>query len=170
MKTLLLAVISMFALVLSTSAQSSKKEEKKRQKEEQYNVVQKIVSSGEYEFVARKAITQKGRQIDLTNNGNFLRIAGENAVADMPYFGRAFSGGYSNSDGGINFDGPMEEHEVDQNDKKQRILVKFKVHGSDDTYSCSLTIYGIQSATLSVSSNKRQVITYNGQMNEIKKE
>jgi len=168
MKTLYLATIIMLSMMLSAVAQNSKKEEKKRQKEEQYQAVLNLVASGKFDFFARKANTQKGRQVDLTTRGNYLRIDGESASADMPYFGRAFSAGYSNSDGGINFDGQMEEHEVEQNDKKQRVLIKFKVRSPDDTFSCALTIYSIQSATLSVTSNKRQAISYNGEMTDAK--
>ena len=170
MKALYFTILILSTSILTSIAQNSKKEEQNREKEEQYQLVLKMVSSGQYEFVGRKANTQKGRQIDLTTNGNFLRINGETATADIPYFGRAYSAGYSSSDGGIKFDGTMEEYDAQQNDKKHRILVKFKVKGADDTFDCSLTIYGPQSATLYVASNKKQGISYNGIINELKKE
>lgn len=85
----------------------------------------------------------------------------------MPYFGRAYSGGYSSSDGGIKFDGMMENYDVQQNDKKRRITVKFKVKGTDDTYNCTLSISSMESASLSISSNKKQAISYTGFIQEL---
>ncbi|MCK5367021.1 MAG: DUF4251 domain-containing protein, partial [Cyclobacteriaceae bacterium] len=86
--------------------------------------------------------------------------------AEMPYFGRAFSGGYSGSDGGIKFDGLMENYDVQQNDKKRRIMVKFKVKETDDSYNCTLSISSMESASLSISSNKKQGISYTGIIQE----
>lgn len=157
---LTLSIISIFAL--SSFAQSSRKAEKNRQRDEQYKLAQNLMDAGKYQFIGRRAITQKGRSIDLTTRSNFLVIKDDKAVADMPYFGRAFSAGYSSTDGGVKFDGPMEEVNIQKNDKKRRIIVRFKVRSPDDTYSCSLTVTGPEAATLSVSSNKRQTITYNG--------
>ena len=88
----------------------------------------------------------------------------------MPYFGRAYSGGYSSSDGGIIFDGPMETYDVSTNDKKRRVTIKFKVKGTDDTYTCTLTVSGINNASLSVISNKRQSISYTGYLSESSEE
>ena len=157
---LTLSIISIFAL--SSIAQNSRKAEKNKQRDEQYNLALQLIDAGKYEFNGRRAITQKGRSIDLTTRSNFLRINDNKAMADMPYFGRAFSGGYSTTDGGVNFDGSMEEVDIQKNQKKRRIQVRFKVRGSDDTYTCSLAVNGPETATLSVSSNKRQTITYNG--------
>ena len=76
----------------------------------------------------------------MTTNPNFLRIKSDKGSADMPYFGRAYSGGYSGSDGGIKFDGPFESYDVTKNDKKQRIVIKFKVKGSGDTRITSYNV------------------------------
>lgn len=162
MKNIKLTALLFFVIATMANAQSSKKEEKEKLKDEQYQEVLELIKSGNIEFTARKANTQRGRPINLTTNANFTRIKGKNASADMPYFGRAFSAGYSNSDGGINFDGPMESYDVKNNDKKRRVTIKFKVRGPDDTYSCTLTISSMEMASLSVASNKRQVINYNG--------
>ena len=167
MKNYLISFSVLFLFSLTVFAQDSKKEAKEKKKQEQYETILKLVQSEKYEFIGRKANPQKGRQIDLTTRSNYLRIIGENVAADMPYFGRAYSGGYSSSDGGINFDGPMENYTVDKNDKKRRLTINFKVSGSDDNYNCTLTISGMESASLSISSNKRQVIGYTGFVREL---
>ena len=163
---LLFSILSL--LSIAVLAQDSKKEAKDKKKQEQYENVQKLIMSKKYEFEGRKANPKGGRQIDLTTRGNFLRIDGSKANADMPYFGRAYGGsGYSNSDGGIKFDGPMETYDVEKNDKKRRHTIKFKVKGTDDTFSCTLTISSMESASLSVTSNKKQGISYSGFIREL---
>ena len=166
-------VITILVLIISSQfnyAQSSKKAEREAKKQADYEEILEIVLSEKYEFQGRKANPQKGRQIDLTTRSNFLKIQKGSASASMPYFGRAFNVGYSTSDGGIKFDGPMETYDVEKNDKKRRINVKFVVKGPDDTFKCSLTISGSENAMLSVTSNKRQVISYTGQVKAIPEE
>ena len=167
MKNLIILFSLMLATGLTSMAQNSKKEAKEQKKEEQYQQIIELVQSESYEFEGRKANPQKGPQVDLTTRSNFLRVDSGNATADMPYFGRAFSGGYSSSDGGIKFDGPMEAYDVQNNEKKRKLIIKFEVKGSDDTYKCTLSISSLSSASLSVTSNKRQVISYTGTVKEL---
>ena len=95
MKNLIILFSVMVATGLTTMAQNSKKEAKEQKKEEQYQQIIELVQSESYAFEGRKANPQKGPQVDLTTRSNFLRIDSGNATADMPYFGRAYSGGYS---------------------------------------------------------------------------
>ena len=101
---------------MNATAQDSKKEAKELKKEEQYQDLLKLIDTQQYAFRGNKANPQQGRQIDLTTRDNFLGIDKDNAHADMPYFGRAYSGGYSPDGGGIDFDGQMEGYNVNKND------------------------------------------------------
>lgn len=159
-------VIALVFLGFTASAQ----DKKETRKQSEYAELTALIDGGEYEFIAQRAIPTGTRQIDLTTNPNYLRIIQGNGQADMPYFGRAFSAGYSSSDGGIKFDGPLLEYEIEKNDKKMRITIKFKVKGEDDTYTCNLTVYGLDNASLNVISNKRQSISYNGYIQKLKAE
>ncbi len=170
MRNFLLPISIILFFCITAFAQNSKKEAKNKVKQEQYESILNLVQSGKYEFVGRKANPQSGRQIDLTTRPNFLRVKGENASAELPFFGRAFSGGYSNSDGGINFDGPMDNYSVENNDKKRRLTIKFRVKGPGDTYNCILSVSSLESASLSVSSNKKQSISYTGVVRDISEE
>lgn len=148
-------------------AQDSKDQTKEEKKEKQYIQIKELIKSETYEFQGRFAHPQRGARVDLLTRPNFLRISGEDASASMPYFGRAFSGGYSNSDGGINFDGHMENYELTENDKKKRLTIKFKVKGKDDTYNCILTVSSMENVSLSINSNKRESISYQGTISSL---
>ena len=142
---------------MSGIAQDVRKDEKKIKKEEQYQELLNLINTQQYAFQGDKALPQSGPQIDITNNDNFLRINKENATADMPYFGRAYRAGYSTSDVGVKFDGPMESYQVNQNDKKHRITINFNIKVPDDTYRCTLTVI----------SDRRQIIRYTGVISEL---
>jgi hypothetical protein len=159
-----LASVTLILLSLTALAQ----EQKENKKLANYEVILALIDGGEYEFVARRANPAGGRQLDLTTNPNFLRISKGDGKADMPYFGRAFSAGYSSSDGGIEFDGPLQALEIEKNDKKMRVSVKFKVKGEDDTFTCNLTITSMDNASLNVFSNKKQSIGYTGYVQKLK--
>jgi hypothetical protein len=151
---------------MKATAQNSNKEAKELKKEEQYQTLIKLIDTQQYMFRGSKAKPQKGGQIDLSSRDNFLNVDGENATADMPYFGRAYSSSLS-LDGGINFDDQMESYEVSRNDKKRRVIIKFKVNATYDNYNCTLTVTGLNSASLSVISNKRQTISYIGEVSAL---
>jgi hypothetical protein len=156
-------IIALVLLDLTVQAQETKEEKRQTRYEE----VLSLVDSENFEFIAQRANPPRVRPIDLTTNPNFLRITSNKGSADMPYFGRAYSGGYSSSDGGITFDGPFESYDVTKNDSKRRVVIKFKVRGSDDTYNCTLTISSMESVSLNILSNKRQAISYSGYVREI---
>ena len=170
MKKLVYTTLTLVFFAGCLHAQTSKKEAKELKKQAQYEQITRLVDERQFEFIGRKANTQKGRQVDLTTNPNFVRIHGENAHGDMPYFGRAFSDGYSTSGGGINFDGPMDNLDIQKNDKKRRITMKFNVRGSDDAYKCTINISGMESASLYVNSNKKQGITFTGIIKPLEEE
>lgn len=170
MKKILLSVGMLLFIYSTTVAQNSKKEAKEKRKMEQFQQILDLVDAREYEFIGRKANPAKGRQVDLTTRANYLRISGDTATADMPYFGRAFSGGYSNSGGGIQFNGPMELIDRQQNDKKRRITLKFRVKGDSDTFTCTLAISSMESTSFTVISNTRQSINYSGYLKSTAKE
>jgi hypothetical protein len=87
--------------------------------------------------------------------------------AYLPYFGRAYSGGYGDS-GGIEFKGEPENLEITRNDKKLSISVSFSIRAEKDTYSVNLKVGSSGYGQMTVSSQKRQVISYSGKAGELK--
>jgi hypothetical protein len=77
----------------------------------------------------------------------------------MPFFGRAYSGAYG-GDGGIEFDAAPEEFSIES--KKDNHIVSVVVKGKNDTYRLILTVTTSGSASLSINSNNRSSISYQG--------
>lgn len=159
-------IIVLFVGILNIAfAQQSKKEKK----EAQYQDLLALIDRQHFEFTGQKANPQSGPQIDLTTRQNSLVIDKNQATGDLPYFGRAYSGGYSGSDGGIQFDSPISDYSITKNDKKHRVVIRFKAKGKNDTYTCTLSLFGSLNASLSVMSNNRQSISYTGSIQDLSK-
>ena len=151
---------------LSGLAQANDK--KDQQKEYKYQELKNLIESQQYTFEATRANPGKGRQIDMTTRNNYLTIQQNNAIARMPYFGRAYSGGYGAASGGIEFDGPMLAYEIRFNDKKKRVNISFRAKSKNETYTCSLSLSSIENVTLTISSFNRQSISYFGAIRPVK--
>jgi len=79
----------------------------------------------------------------------------------MPYFGRAYNVPYGGP-GGIKFKGEVNGYSVAENSKKLNLVVSYKVRGDGDSFDCVFTISSKTSATLMITSQQRDMISYYG--------
>ena len=165
MKTLFIIFALIFGFAFSISGQTTDKKEKQGTKQVEFARLKTLIKDKHYTFKSIWAYPQKGPMIDMINRSNILKVNEDHGYGDLSYFGRAYSGGYSD-DTGIEFDGPFESYNADINDKKNKITVRFRIKGSSDTYSCILTASSFDNASLSVNSNNKQSIRYSGEINE----
>jgi len=166
MKTNILILAIACLTVIPLHAQS-KKELKKQKAAEEFAETRSLVESGSFHFVAIRAHANKGRTIDLATHNTFAEISNDSARADLPYFGRAHGVAYSAESGGIKYDGPMEGVKLDVKENKNKIILTFSVKGGRDLYKCIYTITGKNSATLGITSNLREQISYDGRISAI---
>lgn len=161
-KLYLLLVLSGF-LNFSVFAQEKSKKELKAEKElQKQKEIEALIDSKNFVFEARKATPQGGRLIILDYNTYFLKFNAEKTTCDLPFFGRAYNVGYG-SDGGIKFEGMPEN--IKAGKKKNKFSVKAEVKGRDDVYNLMFTIFFDGGASLSVTSNNRAPIFYDGEIN-----
>ncbi|WP_343585578.1 DUF4251 domain-containing protein [Flavobacterium sp.] len=156
--SILLFLISVFSF--SVSAQEKTKKELKQERElQKQNEIKALIDAQNFVFEAQKATPQSGRLIQLDYNTYFLKFKTDNTTCDLPFFGRGYNVGY-NSDGGIKFEGKPENIKVEN--KKNNTILKATVRGSSDVYDLTFSIFYNGSTTLSVSSNNRGPISYDG--------
>ena len=149
------------------SQEKSKKQLREERKIEKQNQTAALVDSKEFVFVGRTALPQGFRTMDLTTNPNYVQFRPNNIKSEMPFFGRAFSGVGYGSDVGLHFEGTPKEFSVEKGKKSYQI--KVVVRGEKDTYTLLLSVFFEGSATLSISSNNRSTISYNGDITAIEK-
>jgi len=146
----------------STSSYSAKKDKAAAE----FEHTAALIESGSYMFTIRSASPSGGKTIQITSQYALKALEGT-YEAYLPYFGRAYSAGYGDS-GGIEFKGEAENLEISRNDKKLNISVSFSIGAENDTYTVNLKVGSSGYGQMTVSSQKRQAITYSGKAGELK--
>jgi hypothetical protein len=160
-------VMLMLIMVISAVAQTTdKKAEKEKKRIAKEQEIAALVDSKTFEFSASRAIPTGYKTMDLTTNPNFVRFSPDFIVSEMPYFGRAYSVSYG-GEGGLKFEGKPEVFTVEK--KSKNYAIEAKVKGPDDYYTINLTVSFEGSSSMSIGSNKRSLISYNGEITAIEK-
>lgn len=164
---LLMLLFTALSLTNVIAQEKSKKQIKEEQKLEKQKQIELLVNSKEFVFETSRVMPQGGRSINLTTN-YFAEFHPELIKADLPFFGRGYSGvGYGGNDAGINFEGKPTVYSIEK--KKKNYVIKADVRGERDSYSIMLLVYFEGSATLSINSNNRSSISFDGDIMEFKK-
>jgi hypothetical protein len=160
----------LFALFIFTNVVEAQEKSKKQLKEEKKLDKQKqialLVESKEFVFVADRVMPQSGRAINLTTVYN-VDFHPEWIKSDLPFFGRAFSGVGYGGDEGMKFEGKPTLFQVEKTKKGHQI--KAEVRGNSDFYSMNLSVYSDGNAYLTINSNNRSTISYDGEIQVFKK-
>ena len=152
------------AVILSacSSTSSTSKSEKKAA---DFERTAALIESGNYQFTVRSASPSGGRTIQITSS-YVMKAAEGSYEALLPYFGRVYSGGYGQG-GSVEFRGEPENLQVERNDKRLKITVKFSISSEGEKYDVELNVGASGSGSLMVSSPRRQTISYNGLATEL---
>jgi len=152
----------LFALVSSTItfAQDSKEEEKQKDAQQIENMIQ----SKNYVFIARSALPMRGRNINLTSIYD-LKVSGDTVISDLPYFGRAYSAPINPAEGGIHFTSNDFTYNLTER-KKGGWDITILPKDTRDVRQMFLTVSESGYASLQLTSNNRQAISFNGYIKE----
>ncbi|MDP5201835.1 DUF4251 domain-containing protein [Flavobacterium sp. DG2-3] len=156
--SLLVFLVSVFNFSI-TAQEKTKKELKQERELKKQNEIKALLDAQNFVFEAQKTTPQGGRLIQLDYNTYFLKFKADTVTCDLPFFGRGYNIGYS-TDGGIKFEGKPQNIKVEN--KKNSTMLKATVRGKTDVYDLMFSIFYNGSATLSVNSNNRAPINYDG--------
>jgi hypothetical protein len=165
------ARVSLFVLILSFvtttvfSQDKTRIEVKQERKIEKQKQIEAIVNSKEFIFVAQTAFPSGMKPINLTLNRNYIKFHPDLIDSYMPFFGQAYSGIGYGTDTGLIIKGIPEKFTLE---KKQKVFqISIVVKGGTDIFVLSLAIGSEGSASLSISSNNRSTISYQGEISAI---
>lgn len=147
-----IGLIALAALPLTLLAQDDKN-------------IDALVEAKTYVFKANTALPQRGNSIPLTSFYT-LQVSPDTVIADLPYFGRAFVAPINPADGGIKFTSTKFAYESEDG-KKGRHEILIKPEDTRDTRQLRLTISENGYATLNVTSNSRDNISFYGTVSEV---
>lgn len=129
------------------------------------SVVQNLIEKKEFVFKAQTVIPLTGRSRQLTSDYD-VKFMGDSIIAYLPYFGRAYSAGYGEG-GGVDFTSTKFDYNTTPR-KKGGWDVAIKPRDAKNIQSLNFTISENGSASLQVTSNNRQSISYVGYIVERK--
>jgi len=160
-KLSILLVIICFLSFPVFGQEKTKKELKAERALQKQKEIEALLNSNSFIFEAQRLTPRGGRLIILDNNTYFLKFNSEITTCDLPFFGRGYNVGYG-SEGGIKFEGKPEKIKLEK--KKNSYNFKASVKGKDDYYDLIFSVFFDGSATLSVNSNNRASIFYDGEI------
>lgn len=166
-KISILTILIALCINVGFAQETDKKQAKAERKAEKQKQVEAIINARTFLFTARTAIPQGYKTVNLNTNMYNVSFAPENIISYLPYYGRAYSGAGYGNDSGIKFEGKPEEFTVTKG--KKNYTVKAVVKGERDQFSLILTVSFEGSASLTVNSNSRSSISYNGVISEQEK-
>jgi hypothetical protein len=85
----------------------------------------------------------------------------EMVTSNLPFYGRIYSGKVLGRDKGMRFKGKPENFNIE---KTKEYQVNASVTGENDTYEISMSVSDSGYASLIVSTNNRETITYQGEV------
>lgn len=157
--TIALLVISV-SLVTTVAAQDKKAD----RKAQEAAAVKAMIDARRYVFKAQSVIPTGGRFRQLTSLYT-VKVGKDTVEADLPYFGRAYSAPIG-TDGGIKFTSTKFDYQLKEIKKGWQVTIKPE---TGDARQLFMTIFTDGTASLQVTSNNRQPISFNGYIAERKK-
>jgi hypothetical protein len=163
MKKIFMLLLLLPALTLSAFSQAGKQEENNDATQSaRAEQVEMLMNSRQFVFHARRAEPSGGNSIDLTTNPNYVKFDTDMIESSLPFFGRAYSGVGYNSGDGLHFRGKPDAYTVEK--KKNNWEISASVSTANDNYKLYLSVTPQGFASLSVSSNNLETISYAGEI------
>jgi hypothetical protein len=160
--------LSVFILACSMavhSQESTKSNQSEVRRIKNRKQVEKIVNAKEFIFVARIAIPSGMQSVNLPSGQNYVKFEPELIDSNLPFFGTAnFGVGYG-TDPALHFKGKPDVFTIIKQEKNYLVNVVFK--GESDIFKLSITIGFEGNASLTITSNKRSTISYQGEISPI---
>jgi hypothetical protein len=165
MKSLFTSISTVLIIACTTQslcAQNTRTDKKAAKEAE----VKKMINSMYYVFLANMALPQGGGARSISGSNYDLKVSKNTVISYLPYFGRMYSAPMDASDGGIKLTSTKFSYDAKQGKKGDwNILIKPvgpATSGSKDVMSYRLAISSNGSATLMVTSQNRQPISFDG--------
>jgi hypothetical protein len=158
-KVQILVIICVLLASSVCAQEKSKKQIKEEQKLEKQKQVEEMMAN-KFVFIARTALPQGYKTVNLSTSEYTVMFQPELIISYLPFYGKAYSGIGYGGDNGLKFEGKPDEYTVTKS--KKNYQVKAVVKGENDTFSLSLSVSFGGSASLTVNSNNRSTISFNG--------
>jgi hypothetical protein len=159
---MLFLFLPVFTISAFSQAGTQKENSDETQSSARAEQVEMLMNNKQFVFHARRAEPSGGNSIDLTTNPNYVKFDPDFIESSLPFFGRAYSGvGYDSGDG-LHFQGKPDSFTIEK--KKNNWEISASVKTNTDNYKLYLSVTPQGFASLSVTSNKLETISYAGEI------
>ena len=101
-------------------------------------------------------------RINLGENSNYFKMKGDSVFIQLPYYGeRQVVKTYGQAEG-ITYEGLANDLKVNRNTDRNYYDIDFTAKDRGETFICNFRLYGGQRGLLTVQSNQRNQIRYDG--------
>ena len=132
------------------------------------STVKDWVNEKNFVFTPQTAVPMRGRTVHL-NSYFDCRLSKDTLISNLPYYGRSYSASINPSENGLSFTSANFDYNLAPR-KKGGWEVTIKPKDANDVREMDFTIFENGSATLYVSSNNRESISFNGAVSQNKKQ
>ncbi|PHR10827.1 MAG: hypothetical protein COA40_13335 [Aequorivita sp.] len=155
----------LFCLTLgSVSAQNKPDKQLGIVKSEQ-NPTEVLLNSKNFEFIANTALPLGQPSKNLVGSNYSVTFTPEKIISNMPFYGRSYAT-IIGKDKGLRFKGAPAEFTIENRDDS--LLARTVVVNEEDTYSILLVVGHAGFATMTISTNDRQTIDFQGEIVSIR--
>ena len=169
MKTIFSLLVLILSLGTTTgfSQDKTRREQKEERNLEKQKQIEAMVNAKEFVFVPRTALPSGMKQVYLSLDQFYIKFHPDYIDSYMPFYGRAYSGVGYGTDTGLSFKGTPEKFTI----KKEGSIFQINVvvNGETDIFSLFLSVGSEGSASLSISTNNRSSISYQGEVSALEK-
>lgn len=159
-KIFMLKAGCIIALLLASVVDGSCQDSKKQKDSIQAAQIRIMLEEQRYFFIAQSTTPSRGGLRQLTG-GYTLRVTKDSLVSDLPYFGRAYTASYGSTDGGIKFISVDFGYKAEPR-KKGGWNITLNPKEINTCREMNLMVFEDGTASLNVSSNDKQPISYKG--------
>lgn len=137
---------------------------------EDFNQLQQLVNSREFEIEHQWVRPSWGGSINLIGNTNFIRFKGDSVNVFLPYYGERYAGGGYGSEGGIVYKGPVKNLKISTKKEDQEIVLEFEAQQGIESLHFYLKLFSNSNVSTNVTSSERATISYSGKITPLPKE
>lgn len=163
MRKQLLALTAFMAVILISCGSVDQRGDSGKYRE----MVEKVQDL-EFEIENQWANPVKYGRVNLLGNPNYIKFEGDSVDLFLPFFGERHSGGGYGSQGAIEYEGPLQDLQIEEREDKKRIHIYFQGRQDSEILNFRITIFPNGNTNTSVTSSQRDQIDYDGKIQRIK--
>jgi hypothetical protein len=96
-----------------------------------------------------------------------MTLKGEDLQMELPYFGQRQVAQMGGIDQGMRFNGTATDIRTKRNEKNNHYDLDFKTRNQSESLQCNLRVFSGMRAVLTINSNQRNSIRYEGALNPL---